>query len=356
MIKLVPSHSRRGIFPASFKGFPEDSKTFENVRFKIGTDGVKVFSRKRNKCIKEVNSNTASAKLSEVVEETSEDSKREQLLNMWGDAIIDPWTSRFHSPRNPFAGFDGFYGERQHTSWGNPVYFPFEEPRRVSDRKKTGRVKNRPSAATVNIPVYCEARANPVAKPRELKIKEKANHPSRPKISQHEDDKPIKIQPPQGEDVSKDEDASVESCEENFYDACEEIEEDNEELGKPDKTELSGDKGSASQESHTNTDTETVKESFLIQSGTQTAEEEKLDAIKTVLTRAKELYRRVQMFEGSRQDKEFLYLEEHLTRCLLGLDLINADGLQNVKLTRKTAVKEILSVITNLETRVSKDK
>lgn len=43
VITFVPSQSPRGIFPVSFEGFPEDSKTFENVRFKIGTDGVTVF-------------------------------------------------------------------------------------------------------------------------------------------------------------------------------------------------------------------------------------------------------------------------------------------------------------------------
>ena len=326
---------------------------------KLALTASQFFLENRKNCIKDVNSNTASVKRSEVVEQTCEESKGEQLLNMWGDAFIDPWTSRFYSPRNPFAVFDGFYGERQHPPWENPVYFPFEKPRRGSNRKKIGRVKNRPSAAnvdTVNIPVCCEDRENPAAKPRELKVKKKANQPSQPKISQHEDDKPIKIQPPQGEDVSKDEDASVESFEEKFYDACEEIVGETDELNEADKTELSGAKGRASPENHTGTDTETVKNSFPVQSGTKTGEEEKLDAIKAQLTTAKELYPRVQAFKGSRQDKEFLYLEEHLTRCLLGLDLINADGLENIKLTRKTAVKEILSLINDLETRVSKDE
>ena len=275
---------------------------------------------------------------------------------MWGDAFTDPWTNRFHSPGNPFTSFGGFYGERPHALWENPAYFPFEKPRRVSNRKKTRRVANRPSAVTVDIPICCEAREKPAAKQNDLKVKEKANRPSQPKISEREDEKPTKIQSFQ-EDVSKGENAaSGGGCEETFYDACGELEEDTGKLTKADKTEQSGDECSTSQENHTNPDTETVKDSSPVQSGMQTAEEKKLEAIKAQLTKAKELYPRVQVFEGSRRDKEFLYIEEHLTHCLLGLDLIEAEGLENVKLSRKTAVKEILFIINNLETRVSKEE
>ena len=86
---------------------------------------------------------------------------------------------------------------------------------------------------------------------------------------------------------------------------------------------------------------------------TKTAEEQrKLDEIESVLAKAKELIPRVQAFKGSKQEKEYLYLEEHLTRCILSLDLVETDGQEQLKSARRAAVKEILSIVNDLEARV----
>jgi len=270
---------------------------------------------------------------------------------MWDDILRDPWAGRFQTG-NPFAGFGGFYPERSHPFWENPVYFPHDKPRRVSNRNRARRVEDRASASH-NIPVCCQARENSSTKELDVKLKDEANRASSPttELSQPEFvEIPVNIQP------SKDEDVSDESSEETFYDANEDAADDTGESQREIvEAYQSGDEGPTSQThvNDTTTDAGNVKKISPAQPEMQIAEEQKLNSIKNQLAKAKELTPRVQAFEGSRQDKEFLYLEEHLTRCILGLDLIDAEGLGSVKVARKAAVKEILSVINDLDSRVS---
>ncbi|EGI66292.1 BAG domain-containing protein Samui [Acromyrmex echinatior] len=54
---------------------------------------------------------------------------------------------------------------------------------------------------------------------------------------------------------------------------------------------------------------------------------------------------------GSRQDKEYMYLDEMLTRELIKLDDIETEGRENVRLARKNAIKSIQDTISLLETK-----
>lgn len=269
---------------------------------------------------------------------------------MWGNIFGDPWPNRLSTFGNRFTGFGEFNGERSHPFWDSFVCFPHDKPGRVSDRKKARLAQNRSSGAT-NIPVRCEAREDPARNDKDVKEKEEANDSSKLKLSPSEDERAIKIEP------SKNKDVLDESRNESFYDSNAGSGEENDKLTEnSQKTDFSkqfSNEGSASQVSLSNSDSENVKESIPVRWRTQSAEEKKLNAIKSQLTRAKELVPRVEVFDGSRHEKEFLFLEEHLTRCILGLDLIDAGGLENVKSARKAAVKEILSIINDLETRVS---
>jgi len=78
----------------------------------------------------------------------------------------------------------------------------------------------------------------------------------------------------------------------------------------------------------------------------------KLDAINTELTKARELKVRVSSFNGNKEDKEYLCLEELLLRCILNLDLVDSEGYEEVKATRRAAVKEIQKFISELEAKV----
>lgn len=262
---------------------------------------------------------------------------------MWGNIFREPWRDTFQTNGNyPFTGFDGIFGERPHYFWDSPVYFPYDKQRRVSNRKKATRIED--EALTSSNPVCCHPREKPAPKElddKKLKDETRRTGPSQPKLSRTTVDNPVNIQP---------------DYEESSWDINKNVaEETNESQQKAiEAIELStGDEAITSEAgNHPDSDVESAKEFSPVQHGTHSTEEQKLIAIKTQLAKARELIPRVKAFEGSRKDKQFLYLEEHLTRCILGLDLIKADGLENVKLARKAAVKEILSVINDLESNV----
>ncbi|XP_018392828.1 PREDICTED: BAG domain-containing protein Samui-like isoform X2 [Cyphomyrmex costatus] len=54
---------------------------------------------------------------------------------------------------------------------------------------------------------------------------------------------------------------------------------------------------------------------------------------------------------GSRQDKDYMYLDEMLTRELIKLDDIETEGRENVRQARKNAIKSIQDTISLLETK-----
>lgn len=54
---------------------------------------------------------------------------------------------------------------------------------------------------------------------------------------------------------------------------------------------------------------------------------------------------------GSKQDKEYVYLDEMLTRELIKLDDIETEGRENVRQARKNAIKTIQDTISLLETK-----
>lgn len=54
---------------------------------------------------------------------------------------------------------------------------------------------------------------------------------------------------------------------------------------------------------------------------------------------------------GSRQNKEYIYLDEMLTRELIKLDDIETEGRENVRQARKNAIKTIQETISLLETK-----
>lgn len=59
---------------------------------------------------------------------------------------------------------------------------------------------------------------------------------------------------------------------------------------------------------------------------------------------------------GSRQDKEYVYLDEMLTRELIKLDDIETEGRENVRQARKNAIKTIQDTISLLETKAGQQE
>lgn len=57
----------------------------------------------------------------------------------------------------------------------------------------------------------------------------------------------------------------------------------------------------------------------------------------------------VSRFQGTKKDREFLYLDEMLTRALLQLDNVDPDGCDDVRQARRTVIKDINAAIGKLE-------
>ncbi|GLV46756.1 starvin [Carabus blaptoides fortunei] len=76
-----------------------------------------------------------------------------------------------------------------------------------------------------------------------------------------------------------------------------------------------------------------------------------LEKIKCVRNDVMELMSHVENFRGTRKDREYLYLDEMLTRNLIKLDNVETEGKENIRLARKEAIKCIQTCISNLEAR-----
>ena len=267
---------------------------------------------------------------------------------MWGELFRDPWSNsrpRVQTTGNPFVGFGGFYEERPRSFWDDPFYFPSEKPRGVSNRKKTKQVveEDRQSEDERSIPI----RFLPRGKPSDKKVKEdeKETSPSQPKLSQHVRDVPIPIEIQFGDENGLNEVFEGTFPKEAHCYESKQLSRDQAPSVEPVCTEKE-----EKDVSDTNQITGVADDS---QPETKTAEQQqKLAEIESALAKAKELIPRVEAFKGSKKDKEYLYLEEHLTRCILSLDLVETDGQEQLKSARRAAVKEILSIVNDLEARV----
>lgn len=76
-----------------------------------------------------------------------------------------------------------------------------------------------------------------------------------------------------------------------------------------------------------------------------------LDKIKGVKNDVLELMTNVEKFQGTRKDKDYLYLDEMLTLNLIKLDDVETDGKENIRAARKEAIKCIQTCINNLEAK-----
>lgn len=66
-----------------------------------------------------------------------------------------------------------------------------------------------------------------------------------------------------------------------------------------------------------------------------------------------ELKNKVEKFAGTSKDKEYIYLDEMLTRNILKLDDIDTEGKENVRQARKEAIRNIQKCINMLESKVT---
>jgi hypothetical protein len=82
-----------------------------------------------------------------------------------------------------------------------------------------------------------------------------------------------------------------------------------------------------------------------------TAHERNLAKIKDVNKDLQSLISRIESFKGKRSDKEFLYLDEMLTRLMIRLDDVSGE---EVRAVRRETIKEIQKYISLLESKIEK--
>lgn len=78
-----------------------------------------------------------------------------------------------------------------------------------------------------------------------------------------------------------------------------------------------------------------------------------LDQIQNIQKDVRELMNQVEKFNGKPKDKQYLYLDEMLTRNLIKLDNIETEGKENIRQARKEAIKCIEGCIGILEAKAN---
>ena len=87
----------------------------------------------------------------------------------------------------------------------------------------------------------------------------------------------------------------------------------------------------------------------------QQESEKKLLQIGGILKKADDLAREVDAFSESIKTKEYLILEEVLTRCLIELDAVEANQDENVRVERKKGVQILQQLLAQLEEKIEPD-
>ena len=77
-----------------------------------------------------------------------------------------------------------------------------------------------------------------------------------------------------------------------------------------------------------------------------------LDEIERIRRETETLLPRIQAFQGERNDRDFIYLDEMLTRLLLKLDNVAVEGREDIRLARKGAISAIQQCIHQLESKI----
>merc|ERR1712156_609633 len=78
-----------------------------------------------------------------------------------------------------------------------------------------------------------------------------------------------------------------------------------------------------------------------------------LDKLAKIQANVGELVKQLEKFKGSKDNKEYKYLDEMLTRNLLALDGLNLEGRDDVRQVRKESIKSINRCLSILESKAA---
>jgi lipopolysaccharide biosynthesis regulator YciM len=74
-----------------------------------------------------------------------------------------------------------------------------------------------------------------------------------------------------------------------------------------------------------------------------------LEQLEEIYKEAEDLEQKVNVFTGSKQDHEYRYMEEMLTRLIIKLDNIDSAGKDEIRRVRRKAVKTVQATLDHLE-------
>lgn len=74
-----------------------------------------------------------------------------------------------------------------------------------------------------------------------------------------------------------------------------------------------------------------------------------MEQIGVIMQELDKLTPKVEGYQGGKKDKDYLYMEEMMTRLLLKLDNIEAEGKDEVRQARRQAVKKVQATLDQLE-------
>ena len=74
-----------------------------------------------------------------------------------------------------------------------------------------------------------------------------------------------------------------------------------------------------------------------------------MEQLEAITKEAEELQQKVNAFSGSKTDKEYIYMDEMLTRLLIKLDNIDSEGKEEIRNARRKAVKSVQASLDLLE-------
>jgi hypothetical protein len=81
----------------------------------------------------------------------------------------------------------------------------------------------------------------------------------------------------------------------------------------------------------------------------------KVEKLQKIMTEIIALTRRIDDFKGSKKDKEYLYLDEMLTRHLIAMDSIEPEGRDDIRQLRKESIKSVNKCLSLLDNKVNEN-
>ena len=77
-----------------------------------------------------------------------------------------------------------------------------------------------------------------------------------------------------------------------------------------------------------------------------------LNQVEKIRRDVAELVKKIDAFKGSKKDKEYLYLDEMLTRNLIALDAVDSGGRDDIRAIRKESIKMVNRCLSLLDNKV----